>query len=111
MHYTRVLKGAMNYIDAEIVSKMQGSLKAWGVGIAAGLMAERGEALFMAVKDHPVLKLLGVVDGENLDVDKLYAHALRMAQRGNATINIPILGPITFSAADVESLYRHMMGA
>ena len=111
IHYTRVLKGAMNYVDAEIVSKMQGSIKAWGVGIAAGLLAERGEAMFMAVKDQPIAKLLGVIDGENVDVEKLYVHAMQAAQRGSATINMPLVGPVTFNASDVESLYRHIMGA
>lgn len=111
IHYTRVLKGTMNYVDAEIVSKMQGSIKAWGVEIVTGLLADRGEAVFLAAREHPLVKLMDVVDGENIDVDRLYAKAMQAAQRGSATVNIMFIGPVTFKTADVESLYRHIMGA
>lgn len=110
IHYSKVINGAMRYIDDEIISKMNGSMKGWGVGIAAGLMAKRAEQIYARLRDVPALAALGLVDGEMVDAEGIYAEALRMAQKGSATINIPIIGAVTFTAADVESLYRHIIG-
>ena len=110
VHYSRVINGAVNYIDNEIVSQMNGSLKGWGLGIVTGIMAKRAEQLFAGLRENPVLASLGVLDGEMVDIDTIYSEALKVAQKSSATVNIPIIGPVTFKANDVESLYRYIMG-
>ena len=110
VHYSNDINGVMSYVDAESVGKMNGSLKGWGVGIGAGLLGKRAEQMFMALREHPMLTSLGLINGEMVDVEAIYAEALRMAQRGSATANVPMLGAITFTTADVESLYRHIIG-
>lgn len=110
IHYSKVINGLMSYVDSEIIGKMNGSLKGWGVGIVAGLLGKRAERTFSALRENPVLTSLGLIDGEMVDIEAIYAEALRMAQRGSATANVPMLGAITFSAADVESLYRYIIG-
>lgn len=110
IHYSRVISGAVNYIDSEIIAQMNGSLKGWGLGIVTGLMAKRAEQLFSELRQNPLLVSLGIVEGEMVDIEAIYAEALRMAQKGSATVNLPMVGAVTFRAADVESLYRHMMG-
>jgi len=110
VHYSKVINGAVNYIDTEIVSQMNGSLKGWGLGIVTGLMAKRAEQLFAGLRENPLIVSLGVVDGEMIDIEAIYAEALRTAQRSSATVNLPVIGSVTFKAADVESLYRHIIG-
>ena len=110
IHYSRVISGAVNYIDSEIIAQMNGSLKGWGLGIVTGLMAKRAEQLFAELRQNPLLASLGIIEGEMVDIEAIYAEALRMAQKGSATVNLPMVGAVTFRAADVESLYRHMMG-
>ena len=110
VHYSKVINGLMAYVDKEIVTKMNGSLKSWGVGIVAGLLGKRAEQMFLALREHPILTSLGLVDGEMVDVEAIYSEALRMAQRGSATANVPMLGAITFSTADIEALYRYIIG-
>ena len=51
------------------------------------------------------------IEGENIDVDAIYAELLKQAQKSSMTIDLPVIGPITFGTADVESLYRHIVGA
>lgn len=110
VHYSKVINGAVNYIDTEIVSQMNGSLKGWGLGIVTGLMAKRAEQLFAGLRENPLIVSLGVVDGEMIDIEAIYAEALKMAQKGSATVNNPMLGAITFRQSDVESLYRYIIG-
>lgn len=111
IHYKRVIQGVVNYIDDEIVSKFNGSWKAWALGGMAAIFAARAETAFAALRDNPALKALGLIDGETVDIDTIYAELLRQAQKGTATVELPIIGAVTFSAADVESVYRHIKDA
>ena len=108
VHYTKVIQGAINYADTELVAPFNGSAKAWGIGIALGLAAKRAENVFAAIKDNAFLTALGLIDGEMIDIEVVYAEALRMSRKGSATVNIPIIGAVTFKESDVESLYRHI---
>lgn len=110
IHYSKVINGLMTYVDNEIVGKLNGSMKAWGIGIAVGLLGKRAEQMYAELRENPVLTALGLINGEMIDVEAVYAEALRMAQRGSATVNVPILGAITFGKSDVESLYRYIIG-
>lgn len=111
VHKSAVLHGIAAYIDDEIVAKLSGSWKAWAVGGAAGIAVSRAGSLIDQFAGNPAVKALGLIDGENIDVDTIIAELRRQAQRGTATVDIPLIGPITFGPADVDSLYRHIMKA
>lgn len=111
VHKSKVLAGVAGYVNDEIVSKMAGSWKAWLVGGTAGIAVARAGQLIDALAKNPMVTALGLIQGENIDVDVIYAELLKQAQRGSATVELPVIGPITFGTADVESLYRHIMGA
>lgn len=109
-HYTRVIQGLVNYIDAELISKMAGSWKAWMFGTFAGIAASEADALFKQYKDMPLLAALRLVDGENVNVDRIYGELQKQAQKGNMTVVLPIAGPVTFGASDVDALVRYIKG-
>lgn len=111
VHKSKVLAGVAGYVNDEIVSKMAGSWKAWLVGGAAGIAVARAGQMIDTLAKNPMVTALGLIQGENIDVDVIYAELLKQAQRGSATVELPVIGPITFGTADVESLYRHIMGA
>ena len=111
VHKSKVLNGLVGYVDDEIVAKMNGSWKAWVIGGAAGLVAARADRLFGELAGNPMVTALGLIDGENVDIDAIYAELLKQAKRGSMTLDVPLVGPVTFSVGDVESLYRHIMGA
>ena len=111
IHYTKVVQGLMAYADAEILSKMGGSLKAWMIGVFLDLIGGSAENVYRWVQSIPLIDPLHVIDGENVDVDRLYALLRKRAQNGPATENIRFVGPITFTTADVDALYRYIKGA
>lgn len=111
MHYTKVMHGLMAYADAEILSKLNGSIKAWMVGAALEALGSSADSIFRAIQSIPMIDTLGIIDGENIDVDRLYGMLRHQAQRGPATVNVRFIGPITFTEADVDALYRHIKGA
>lgn len=108
VHYTKVLSGLAAYIDHELISQMGGSVKGWIAGAAAALMLERGKQAALEAMRAPMLKELGLVDGENVDVDAIYSALLEQARKGSATATLPLIGPVTFKESDVEALYRYI---
>lgn len=110
IHKSKVLHGVAAYIDDEIVSKLAGSWKAWAVGGLAGIAVSRGDALISQYANNPIVKALGLMDGDMIDVEAIATELRRQASRGPATIDVPLIGPITFGPSDIDSLYRHITG-
>lgn len=108
IHYTRVIQGIAAFIDNEIIGKLAGSWKAWVLGGAAGIAVTKAQDIFIQYKDKPILASLGLVEGENINVDAVYAELKKQAQKGTATVLLPVVGPVTFGPADVDALYRYI---
>ena len=110
IHYTRVIQGIASFIDNELVGKLSGSWKAWAIGGLAGIALTRADQVFHSIKDNPFVTALGLVEGENINADLVYAELKKQAQKGTATVSLPVIGPVTFGPADVDALYRYIKG-
>ena len=110
IHYTKVLNGLSTYIEREIIAQFSGSYKSWIAGAATGVIMNKGSQFVAALAQAPLVKALGVMDGEMIDEELLYRELLKQAQKTSATITLPIIGPITFTVNDVEALHRYIMG-
>lgn len=110
VHYTKVISGLTQFVDRDLLSKMNGSLKAWVVGTTIGILNAKAQSAFMSLQNNQVLKTLGLIDGEMVDVDTIYAHLHDQAAKQSATVTIPMIGTLTYSASDVETLYRMIVG-
>lgn len=108
IHYSRVMRGIANYVDNELVASLAGSWKAWLLGGMAGIAMNRAEQMFVQIKDNEIIKALGLIDGEMINVDQLHAEMRKQAQHGTATLVLPVIGPVTFGPADVEALFHHI---
>ena len=75
-----------------------------------GIVAAQSEQIFLQYKDMPLLASLRLVEGENINVDLIIAELRKQAQKGSATVSVPIVGPITFGVSDVEKLYQYIRG-
>jgi hypothetical protein len=106
VHMSKVMRGLANFIDAEIVSKMKGSVKGWIVGGVSGLAISRAERIIETVRDNQIIKAFGIIDGEEIDIESIYAEIRKQAEKGNATLEIPFIGSITLGLTDVDRLYR-----
>jgi hypothetical protein len=110
LHYSRVIQGIMAFVDNEIVKAMAGSWKAWVVGGMASIAAANAEQLFNQYKGNALLASMRLIEGENINIDLIHAELRKQAQRGTATVTVPIIGPITFNSADVEKLFHYIRG-
>ena len=110
IHYSKVINGIAAYIDREIASQFTGSLKGWAIAAAGGVIAARASQLMTTLMNNPMVVAMGLADGEMIDEEMLYGQLVAAAQRGNATANIPLLGAVTFSVKDIETLHRYIIG-
>lgn len=104
--YNQVVNGMAKYIDQEIINKIQGWQR-WALGAGAGIMMNKGTNMFNAFKAHPVVKMLEVIDDNDMiDIDTIYAELRKQAEKGSATFDAPMIGTITLTKDDVDKLYR-----
>ena len=108
VHYSKVVQGIATYIDNELVGRLAGSWKAWAVGGLAGIALTRADQLFHSIKNNAFITALGLVEGEMINTDLLMGELRKQAQKGTATVNLPLIGAVTFGTADVDALHRYI---
>jgi hypothetical protein len=106
----QVKQGFARYVDAEFTNKMTG-ISRWLVGGVAGIAILRAENIYNHLKDMPFIKMLDVVDENGMiDIDIIYNAFLDQARRGEAVIDMPMVGQTKFNEHDIEMLYRYIVG-
>ncbi len=110
VHYTKVFQGIAAFLDQEIMPRLSGISK-WLFGGASALYLENMQASFEKLKDNPVLGMMGVIQGEEVDIEKAYRAIRKYAERETAEISIPGIGKIRLNEGDVDTIYRLIRGA
>lgn len=100
--------GIAKYIDNEIAAKISGFGK-WVIPLA-GASLINGKLDAIIKQNHEALKQLGYMTEDHMvELDKLYTDAKKIAmEKGSVTEHFPLLGDITFSAADIDALKRYI---
>ena len=108
---TQIQNGLAAFIGAEIEPKISGVGK-WLVGAAAAAYIAELPQVLQKLNANPFMSALNIVaqDG-SVDLDKLFKYLHPAAQKAPATLDIPLIGRLTLSAADVEALYSYIMRA
>ena len=102
--------GIERYLDTEILAKIPGWQK-WVLGAAASRMLSRSGEIFNTLKSNPVVSAMGVIDEQDqIDIDAVYREFAAQAQRGAVTFDVPFVGALTLTTADVDKLYRYIIG-
>lgn len=107
-HYHSVINGLTKYVDHELTPKMTG-LNKWLFGTGAGIVASKGEHVFHALKDIPLMHTLELIEDENINVSCIYKELLIQAEKGPIYIEIPMIGTLTLDKTDVEKMYRYII--
>lgn len=106
----QVQSGIVRYVDSDLLPHLDG-MKKIGLGIYMGLASENIGAAIQKYKDHPAVAMLNVVTEDGMvDIDKVYAVAKPMFDQ-KQSIDLPLIGRVTFDGNDVEKLYRYISEA
>lgn len=105
----QVKDGIGRYIDAEFTARLQGFRK-WIIPLGAAALVNQKLDAMLSGEGAEMVKSLGyMTEDRMIDIDRLYADMLSIARsKGSITEHFPILGDVTFSEADIESLRRHI---
>lgn len=106
----QVQTGIVRYVDNDLLPHLEG-MKKIGLGIYMGLASENIGAAIQRYKDHPAVAMLNVVTDDGMvDIDKVYTVAKPMFDQ-KQSIDLPLIGRVTFDGGDVEKLYRYISEA
>ena len=101
----RVQAGVARYLDTEIIAKMSGVNK-W---LVAADVSD-APALLRKLNENKAFAALNLIDeAGNVDIDKVYQHLKPIAAKYSAPVTLPVVGTLTFTEQDVDSLYTHIM--
>lgn len=106
-----MINGIMRYADREVVNQLP-TIGKWVVGTGIGIAGKKATDLAHELEHNQMVKSLGIVDDEGRwDTDALRNEMIINAQKyGRATIEIPIIGKLTFSEDDIYMLFRYING-
>lgn len=108
--FDKVLNGIFKYLNAEIYSGMN-DWQEMIARIAVSRLLGNGEKIKTALMSNPFIRTFAIMDEDgNVDVDGL-ARDLKeqISQKGSLKFSIPMFGDFSFTAADVDKLYRTIM--
>lgn len=105
----RIQSGVTRYLDTEIVPKLSGVNK-WLVAAVASAYVSDAPALLRKLNGNKAIAALNLIDeAGNVDVEKIYQSLKPAAAKYSAPVTLPVVGTLTFTEQDVDSLYTHIM--
>ena len=107
----QAMRGVAQYADNEIIPHLPTG-KGIGAGIALALIMDGGKSRILALKDHPAVQMMGIMDEDgNIDLDRLYNAARPRFDGQKLPVTVPIIGELRFDVGDLDKLYRYIQEA
>lgn len=109
MTIDKVQSGLARYIDEEIINNMPGWRK-WVFGGASTLLIASLPENMKRWQQTELGKMLGVFDGDDINMGKVYQAVKRHSVKGPISFEIPGAGSLTLHDADVDKIWQYMQG-
>lgn len=106
----KLKNGVANYLDREVLPSINGWQK-WVFGAGAIILVDRMENVIRSLENHPVVKMMNIVHGDNIDIDTIYGAIREQAAVSPAVFDIPTIGSFKMGVADIDTLYKMIMEA
>lgn len=104
-----IKEGVMIYADKHMMPLLD-SKGQFILGVGLGMLSQRVEAMMATLAKNEVVKALGIVNGNHVDWETMYAAALEQIKRqGKLSWDIPLIGRLTFDETDLRNLHQCIM--
>ena len=110
MTVNQLMRGVTGYLDAEIMPQMSG-IKKYGSAVYLSLAELNAINYIKDAVNNPAIKMLGIVNGENVDAEKLRSAMINAMHNEPLKVDIPLIGTFTFTTADIDKLFDYMRRA
>ena len=107
VNYEQVVNGLTKFIDNEIISQLSGNQKIL-LGIGTGVALRKGENMYNALKNNSMIKMLGIITDEGIDLETLYEEAKKQAMKEVIRVDIPMVGTLKLNEEDIVKLYNYI---
>lgn len=106
----QVKNGFSKYLDSEFVQKLEG-LKKWAVLAASSVLVQKVDNASEVIINNNIIKAFDIVNEDGLiDIDALkQAFDSAADKTGSVVQQVPLLGPVTFTKADIQKLYDYII--
>ena len=103
--YTIVMNGLAEFVDTEILSKIDDWRK-WVFGAGVGFYLSQGKEMIEQLKDNDLVKKMNLIDKNNkINIDLLYIGNFCNPSKSAIIFNIPTIGPIVINENDLDKIY------
>ena len=111
VEFNRVIDGLLRYLNNNLFAKMN-DWQEVVARIAVGRIIGNPESLKQSLQANGIVRTFAVMDSEgNVDLEPLMRDLKREIDRkGKLTVEIPMFGKMSFTAADVDEIYREITG-
>lgn len=107
----QIMRGASRFADTEVIPHLPTG-KGIAAGVALTLAMEGGKQQLLALREHPAVKMMGVMDEEGkVDLDRLYSAARPKLDGQKLPVSIPLIGELKFDVNDLDKLYKYIREA
>lgn len=105
----QVINGIMHYADNEIMPHLP-TIGKWIAGTGIGMLSEKIGDIARELEKNSIAIALGMVDENgHWDVDDIAMHMRQSADKyGKAYIEIPIIGKMSFTSSDIDTLKMYI---
>ena len=109
--FEHVLDGANRFIDKEIFSGLN-ELQEFAARLVVGRFNQNAASIKTALINNGFVRTMCVIDSDGMvDIESLLRDAkAELERRGTLTVNIPLIGKLTFCPADVDTLSGYITG-
>lgn len=106
----QIESGIANYLDIELLSKMEkSSLEKVLVGVAISIAMRNFSKELSVYLQSPIIKTFGIADENGIDIDLLRDALKENIDDGGFKVpDLPLVGTLTFKKSDVDSLYNYI---
>ena len=106
----QIQQGFVNFGDREVAVAFDGWQKAI-VGGCAGLLAANFPKTVATYSSHPLVAAMGIMDGDNINIDALYDAFVPKLNGSKIPIVIPKIGTIKLGKEEIDILMRYIKEA
>lgn len=107
----QAMRGILRFFDT-VASPHMDEVRSFVAGVGLSLLADGSKEQLLALKDNQWIKSMRIMDERgDVDIDRLYNKARPRLDSRKLPISIPFIGKLTFTADDLDSLYKYMQEA
>lgn len=111
VNFNKIKNGMAKYLDNEIIPNLStNDTEKFLVGIVSGIFLKRMDKIMNYYLGGKIMKVAEITNEEDeIDIDLIYEVAKETIKSSSVSFEVPVLGKLTFTKDDIDSLYKYII--